>query len=124
MEGEKRACQKKVVHGMELDSAHRGDDEHQEKEEKQRDRRGVTDFTRERPGLKLVGHGHPNLKSGDQVGVSPSQVPAVGGELFGCGRKSVVGEVDVSEVSVHGQCEVTGLSDSIGEFVAPAAQTL
>src|SRR5690242_18356920 len=121
MEGEKCACEEEVVHGMEFESTQRGDDEHQEKEEEQRDRGGVTDFSGQRAGLEVVGHGHANLKSGDQVRVTPGEVPAVGSGLFGGRRKGVVGEVYVFEVGVHGEQEIVRLRDSVSELVAPTA---
>ena len=54
----------------------------------------------------------------------PGKVPSSRNLLFGCGRESVVSEIDVFEIGSHVECEVVRLRDSIPQFVTPAIQSL
>src|ERR1700751_4576612 len=103
---EERCSQEEVVHGMEIDVTHRGDDEHQKEKEKQRYGRGVADFSCQRSGLQFFRHGHADLKAGDEVRVLPRELPASVSEQLRGGRERVIGEVDIAEVGLHHQLEV------------------
>src|ERR1041385_5492415 len=124
MKSEEGRGQEEIVHGVEVNTAQSRDDEHQEKEEEQGDRSEVTDFTSQWAGLELLRHSHADLKSRDQIVVVPCEVPAIGGQLFRGGRKRVLCEINVVEVSVHVQREITHLGNAVGQLVTPALQTL
>src|SRR5262249_21395293 len=124
VEGEERRGQEEVVHGVDVNAADGGDDEHQKEEKEQRDRRKEADAPGQRAGLELLRHDHADLIAGKQVLVVPVQLPAIGGFTFLAGRESVVGEVDVLEIGRHGQMEVAHLGNLIAEFVAPSIHTL
>src|SRR6185369_7733076 len=83
VKGEECGGQEEVVHGMQIDVAHSGDNEHQEKEKEQGDGGKVTDLSRQRAWLKFFRHGHADLKAGDQIIITPGEIPALGRKLFG-----------------------------------------
>src|SRR5215212_1167607 len=129
VEREEARREEEVVHRVQLYAAHRRDDEHEEEEEEERHGREQTYAPRERAGLQLLGHRHPDLVSRDEVLVTPHQLPAVGSlTLFG-GRESVLGEVYLLEVRPHAQLEVANLRHvaarlRVAEVVAPVVQAL
>src|SRR5262249_31797244 len=116
--------QEEIIHRVQINVSQRRDDEHQEEKEEQRTRRKVADLSRQRSGLQLLWHGHANLESRNQIRIAPGHIPAVGSLMLSCWRKRIVGEIDVFEIGVHGQCEVMHLRNTIGQLVPPIVQTL
>src|SRR5260370_10013611 len=98
MKGKESGGEEEIIHGMEVNPAHGGNDEHQEKEEEQRHGSKQADLSGQRSGLQLLWHGHADIEPRDQVVVSPGHVPAfVCGLLLG-GRKRVLWIIYLFEV--------------------------
>src|SRR6266481_6479970 len=124
MEGEKGARQEEVVQRVQIEVAQRIEDEHQKEEKEQGDGSEVADLSGQGTGLQLFRHGHADLKSRQQIGISPRELPPVRGALLLGGRERVVGEVDVFEIRRHAKHEVVDVCNAVAQFVAPTVQTL
>src|SRR5882672_3042423 len=128
MEREEGGGEEEVVHGVEIDVAQGGEDEHQKEKEEEGNGSEETDFSGERAGLEMFGHGHAELQSGEKVFITPCQVPAGIGLVLFCGRERVLGEVDGFEVGVHVENEIFDLGNAVvgafAELVVPVVESL
>src|SRR5262249_11779961 len=116
--------QEEIIHGMQIYAPDGGDNEYQEKEEKQRYRSKKADAPGQGSGLEFFRHDHPDLVAGEQVFVIPVQLPAVGGLLLLARGERVIWEIDVLEVCKHGELKVAHVGNLIAEFVTPALHAL
>jgi len=94
------------------------------KKKKERDWSCVADLASQRTGLKFFRHRHADLKSRDEIGVLPGQLPASGHKKLGCGSQCVVCEVDVAKVRLHHKLKIASLRYAVTELIAPRVQTL
>ena len=63
MKGKEGPGQKEIIHRVQIDATHGGDDEHQEKEKEQRNRGKEADLSGKRSWLQLLRHGHANAEA-------------------------------------------------------------
>src|SRR5882757_3100903 len=127
-----RACQEKIIHRVQIVSAQRGQDEHQEEKEKQRHRGEIADSSRQRSGLQLLRHLQGDVESRHQVLIIPLQLPPVCRLPFFTRRKRIVREIKTGEISFYQQVEVASLRDFLPapvrifsrKGVAPTVQPL
>src|SRR5260221_14707297 len=98
MESEKRCGEEEVIHRMQLDATHGGDDEHEKEKEEERDGRKETDAAGQRSRLQLLRHGHRDLIPGNQIYEFPIEIAAIRCLMLLGRRKRVVGKIDVFEV--------------------------
>src|SRR5581483_6415714 len=124
MKGKEGAGKKEIIHGVQIDAAHGGNDEHQEKEEEQRDGSKEADLSGKRSGLQLLRHRHSNAEAGDQVVVSPSQIRARVSGLPGSRGECIFGKIYFLEVSGHVQAKLAHLFHAATKAVIPALQPL
>src|SRR5258708_5117285 len=124
MESGKGARQEEGVQRGENGGAQRIEDENKKKKKKKGDGGGGAELSGQGNGLQLFRHGHADLKSRQQIGISPRELPPVRGALLLGGRERVVGEVDVFEIRRHAKHEVVDVCNAVAQFVAPTVQTL
>src|SRR5262249_2385493 len=98
VKGEKRARQKEVIHGVQVDSAQRGQDEDQKEKEKQRHWRKVRNAACERPRLQLLRHLKRKFESRDQVLLVQFDLPALAGVRLLRGRQRMLGKIKPGEI--------------------------
>src|SRR5271154_2880896 len=73
----KRASEKKIIHGMQLDAARRGQQEERKEEKQQRNRGKIADAPRERPRLQLLWQRNAHMVAGHQILIAPHEIPSV-----------------------------------------------
>src|ERR1044072_4944256 len=124
MKREEGSGEKKVVHGVQINAAHRGDDYHDEEEKQERHGSEKAYPAREWTGLQLLRHDYGDLISGNQIFVRPVQIPPIPVLVLIRWRKRIVGEVDFTKVRSHLQIEIFHLRHIFSKAVTPFIQTL
>src|SRR6476646_1465397 len=109
MERKEGRREEEIIHRVQLDAAHGGDDQHDKEEKEERDRREETDLARQWSRLKFFRHHHGDLITGNQVLVRPNQIPPAAAFVFLGRRKSVVREINIFKVRLHLQAKVAHL---------------
>src|SRR5207247_6430799 len=99
------ACQKEVIHRVQIVPAQRGQNEHQKEKEEQRHWREVADPSRQRSRLQLLWHLQGNVKPGHQILVIPLQLPAARRLPLFSRRKRTVREVETGKIRLHQEVE-------------------
>ena len=124
METEEGGPDEKVVHRVQVDAAHRGEDKEQKEEQKQGYGRREDDLLNPGSGVEAGREDQAQIDAGEQIFVAPGQAPSVGVPGFRDGRYAVIRKVDFVEVGPHHQFEVRYLVDAIPETVPPLVLTL
>src|SRR6202171_6297147 len=132
MKCKERACQEKIVHGVQIVAAQRGENEYQKEKEEQRDGAEIADPSRQRTGLQLLRHLQCDVEPGHQILIIPLQLPAVRRLPFFGRRKRIVREIKTGKIRFHQQVEVARLRNLLPaavrilarEGVSPTVQPL
>src|SRR6267143_277478 len=100
------ACQKEIIHRVQIVRAQRGQNKHQKEKEEQRYGSEIADASRQRTWLQLLRHLQGDVESGHQVLIIPLQLPAVRRLPFLRRRKRIVREIETGKIRFHLQVEI------------------
>src|SRR6202041_3155381 len=124
MKRKEAACEKEVVHRMQIDAANRGENEQYEKEKQQRYRGESADSACERSRLQFLRKRDPYFVAGYQILVTPNQLRAAADFVFLRRRKGIAGKIETFEVRGEPQLEITNLAHFVAKTVVPGIQAL
>src|ERR1700677_1223739 len=120
----KRAGQKKIIHGMQLDAARRSQQEKRKEEKQQRNRREITDAPRERPRLQFLWQRNAHMVAGHQILEVPRQVPSVLlAHLLRRGKR-VFQQVEAGKIRGDVQLKILYLRHVVPKAVAPVVEAM
>src|SRR5262245_24104245 len=109
---------------MQSDPLHGRQHEYDEKEQKERNRRGECNLAYPRARIEFARHDHPDFDARKQAGVSPLQLPTGAALRPLCGREAALWKIDLVEICPHRQREVFDLAHLGAEVVPPFVHSL
>src|SRR5246127_5171794 len=124
MKREKGACEKEIIHGMQVDAANRRQNKQHEKEKQQRYRSEGADSARQRAGLQFLRQRESDFVTRYQVLVTPDQLRAATALVLLRRRKRVPGKIEAFEIRTEPQLEIAHLAHLVAKAVLPGIQSL
>src|SRR5262245_55166580 len=109
---------------MQSDPLHGRQHEYDEKEQKERNRRGECNLAYPRARIEFARHDHPDFGPRKQAGVLPLQLPTGGVLGLLCWREAALRKIDLVEICPHRQREVFDLAHLGAKVITPFVHPL